>query len=99
MNPGDKVLCIKRGMWKDEEHEPDITYPRFGMELTIRAVNEEGGLKFEEIINPIRQYKRGVTEKSFASSRFRKLEHHVLKISETTSTDVPSPSIIDEDWW
>jgi hypothetical protein len=99
MNPGNKVLCIKRGMWMGEEYEPDLTYPRFGMELTIRAVNEEGGLQFEEIINPIKMYIGGTVEVSFASSRFRKLEHHVLKISETTSTDVPSPSIIDEDWW
>lgn len=87
MKPGDKVLCIKRGLWLYEGREQGTTWPRFGMELTIRTISNTGGLKFEEIINPIKQYKGGLAEKSFASYRFRKLEHYELKTCETELTE------------
>jgi hypothetical protein len=74
MKAGDKVICIKKGIW-DGEPDYGVTFPRFGDELTIRDNGWSiGGLRFEEIRNPEKDYIDFIGECEFHECRFRKIE-------------------------
>ena len=72
---GMKAVCVKRGEWTGQKYESDLIYPAYGQVLTVRTVGVgfDGDiyLRFVEIKNPKRRYKRGFEETRFAASRFR----------------------------
>ena len=73
---GEKVVCIKKGVWSSEYFEENVTYPRYGDELTIRAIDDGGYLRFKEIINPKDYYISGFVEPNFHPCIFRKLDNN-----------------------
>lgn len=71
---GQKVACIKRGLWSDQELLEQ--FPVFGQTLTIRAITLDRygvcGLMFAEIINRPTWWEEGqYCEAGFAERHFR----------------------------
>jgi hypothetical protein len=93
LHVGQKVVCIKEGLWSWERDYPNevrrygIVHARKGNILTIRDIDsDEIGylLRFHEIINPPTPTRKGICEICFCAKQFRPLIERKTDISVFT---------------
>ena len=91
-NVGDLVVCVaaftndKRSDWFWWPHLP----VRGGV-YTIRSIGVGDGLRFEEIVNPARQFADGWGEGSFDPDKFRPVRKHSIQIFTDIANGVKQP--------
>jgi hypothetical protein len=73
---GEKVVCINafKGIC-DKQKSLGVNPPIKGEIYTIRCIDVDGYLTFEELINPKVNYRNGFLEATFNPDKFRKLDY------------------------
>ena len=71
---GEKVVCLHGFKTTTYKIKYNLKYPIKGEIYTIREIDEDGYLRFEELINPKLNYSNGFSEAVFNPLKFRKLD-------------------------
>ena len=76
MKVGDRVVYVMTVPWKNEgiHKSVGVLYPKEKQNLTVRSVNNNSYLTFEEIVNAKKHYSNGFLEIMFNPINFRKIK-------------------------
>lgn len=93
---GQKVVCVKRVSWMLHAN-PRVLCPNVGQVLTIRSMQMTHcgrlGLRFEEIVNPPRDYAEGFQECCFLKDGFRPVTRTSIAIFQAMLAPQPKETV------